>query len=1076
MDENTSRITSLVNELIVRILPPNTPKNVIQNRNSYALRILSSRISINAKQIEDEDTVRACIQKRLQKRAEEQNLTKQTLSGMSLRVQELLMNLNKKKVLKKRMSVCFLLTKISESSKIHFISPVDTFINDKDPRKSKATAPLAQRGGMEIEQSTTSGLGASAVSTQSNASKVVQKVKTTGTKTVSEQELLRDTLFAFQGIDGRNVYYSAHDDGFVIKPTLSLSDPVRKMVLQLCEMGWLYKKVVNFIEEANIDSRGLVHQSLCYALKEELNEYYRLIAVLENLRDTDDEENRSAFLAGQQPGSKSLNLRKMYLWSLEPFERLKWMSIFCDACKKIKGSVILSTIYGYTKQGSPSVQILVNRILKQVLAPFSNFLKQWVYNGELADLYGEFFISINPYIKDDDLWHNRYVLNREMIPGFMDLQLAEKILTTGKSVNFMRKCCLATDWYLNIDFIDLSSAVVSNVNQTLNFTEFKEWALRTNEMTCKALLNVMFDKFRLVQHFKMLKRFLLFGQGDFIQYLMDLLIGELSKPATSIYKHNLLAILETAIRSSNAQFIENDLLNRIDIKLLEPSPGDNGWDIFSLTYKVESPLSTLFSAKLMNGYLKIFNFLWRIKRIEHSLNLLWQQHMKGAALMDRMQGFRVHIHKCNLLRNEMNHFVGNLFNYLMVEVVEGAWTTFMEEVQQAKDLDEMIGYHEKFVTSILEKGLLTPKNEKLYKQMVKMFDLIFRFKCTQEVLLTSIQGEDHRRAARRNRRDMMEILEEDDLDDRSQASSDLNRDDTLEIESLGNVSMQRNAMRVEYLNNLQTVWKDYQGAFMELMNLLKDDSLGGKLRFLSFKLDFNEFYSSLNPQNMMMRERRIEDFRINTRSNNNDDNTGGGSGGRGGRGGRGGPGGRGGRGGPGSGDGEYYNPRESNNNEYYNPRESNYNPRDSDNNDYYGQESHESYRPEPKISPPRFGQGDQMLTEDEEEFKQNVPLPHDSYSTMRKSPPTEYSRPTAVEDIGVNLRQPGGSTVNLSSIQASMDRLGDMLRNKTRPGTSGSRQFDPRDSQFGSEGLESNSFLKSYQDDQPYGGGNGNYK
>jgi len=1013
MNDNTSRITSLVNDLIVSILPASTPKNVIQNQSSYALRILSSHIRTNPKQTEDEETIRACIQKRLQKRAEEQNLTKQTQSGMSLRVQELLMNLNKKKVLKKRMSVCFLLTKISEnadSNKFNFISPMNSFLKDKQPGKWKATAPAGQRPGMEIEQSTSSAMGVSTVSTQS---KIVQKVKTKGSTTVSENELLRDTLFAFQGIDGKNVYYSAHDDGFVIKPTLSLSDPVRKMVLQLCEMGWLYKKVVNFIEEANIDSRGLVHQSLCYALKEELNEYYRLIAVLENLRDTDDEQSRSAFLAGDQSGgSQSLSLRKLYLWSLEPFERLKWMGIFCDACKKIKGSVILSTIYGYTKQGSPSVQILVNRILKQVLAPFSNFLKQWVYNGELADLYGEFFITINPYIKDDDLWHNRYVLNREMIPGFMDLQLAEKILTTGKSVNFMRKCCLATDWYLDIDFIDLSSAVVSNVNQTLNFTEFKEWALRTNEMTCKALLNVMFDKFRLVQHFKTIKRFLLFGQGDFIQYLMDLLISELSKPATSIYRHNLLAILETAIRSSNAQFIDNDLLNRVDIKLLEPSPGDNGWDIFSLTYKVESPLSTLFSAKLMNGYLKIFNFLWRIKRIEHSLNLLWQQHMKGAGLMERMKGFKVHIHKCNLLRNEMNHFVGNLFNYLMVEVIEGAWITFMEEVQQAKDLDEMIGYHEKFVTSILEKGLLTPKNEKLYKQMVKLFDLIFRFKCTQEVLLTSIQGEDHRRAARKNRRDMMEILEEDDLDDRSQGSSEFNRDDTLEIESLGNMSMQRNAMKVEYLNNLQTVWKDYQGAFMELMNLLKDDSLGGKLRFLSFKLDFNEYYSSLNPQNMMMRERKIEDFRIKSRANPNDSLGGGDS--------------------------------------HIHPSE------------LYS-------RPQPQISPPKFGHGDQMLTEDtEEEFKHNVPpIPSESFSTIRRGPPTEYARPTGVEDIGINLNRPGtGSTGTLSSIQASMDRLGDMLRNRARPGSDNSRQIGQRDSQgFGSEGMESNSFLRSYQDD-----------
>jgi len=44
------------------------------------------------------------------------------------------------------------------------------------------------------------------------------------------------------------------------------------------------------------------------------------------------------------------------------------------------------------------------------------------------------------------------------------------------------------------------------------------------------------------------------GQGDFMQYLMDLLAEELGEPASKIYKHTLMGFLETAIRSSNAQY------------------------------------------------------------------------------------------------------------------------------------------------------------------------------------------------------------------------------------------------------------------------------------------------------------------------------------------------------------------------------------------------------------------------------------------------------------------------------------------------------------------------------------------
>lgn len=43
----------------------------------------------------------------------------------------------------------------------------------------------------------------------------------------------------------------------------------------------------------------------------------------------------------------------------------------------------------------------------------------------------------------------------------------------------------------------------------------------------------------------------------------------LSKPASLLYRHNLTSILETAVRSSNAQFDDPDILNRLGVQLLE---------------------------------------------------------------------------------------------------------------------------------------------------------------------------------------------------------------------------------------------------------------------------------------------------------------------------------------------------------------------------------------------------------------------------------------------------------------------------------------------------------------------------
>ena len=65
-----------------------------------------------------------------------------------------------------------------------------------------------------------------------------------------------------------------------------------------------------------------------------------------------------------------------------------------------------------------------------------------------------------------------------------------------------------------------------------------------------------------------------------MQYLMDLLAEELGEPANKIYKHTLMGYLETAIRSSNAQYHEPEFLNRLDINLMKASAGDRGWEIF----------------------------------------------------------------------------------------------------------------------------------------------------------------------------------------------------------------------------------------------------------------------------------------------------------------------------------------------------------------------------------------------------------------------------------------------------------------------------------------------------------------
>lgn len=70
----------------------------------------------------------------------------------------------------------------------------------------------------------------------------------------------------------------------------------------------------------------------------------------------------------------------------------------------------------------------------------------------------------------------------------------------------------------------------------------------------------IFGRYRFREHCLAIKQYLLLGQGDFIQYLMDLIGPDLSQPAGLVSKFKLAGLLEAAVRASNAQYDDRCVL------------------------------------------------------------------------------------------------------------------------------------------------------------------------------------------------------------------------------------------------------------------------------------------------------------------------------------------------------------------------------------------------------------------------------------------------------------------------------------------------------------------------------------
>ena len=72
--------------------------------------------------------------------------------------------------------------------------------------------------------------------------------------------------------------------------------------------------------------------------------------------------------------------------------------------------------------------------------PVTTMLQRWIYEGELEDPDGEFFVAdAGAALKIEHFWEKKYSIRESMLPSFMQRDLCDKILLIGKSINYIRK-------------------------------------------------------------------------------------------------------------------------------------------------------------------------------------------------------------------------------------------------------------------------------------------------------------------------------------------------------------------------------------------------------------------------------------------------------------------------------------------------------------------------------------------------------------------------------------------------------------------------------------------------------------
>ena len=252
----------------------------------------------------------------------------------------------------------------------------------------------------------------------------------------------------------------------------------------------LSKTLQHITKSLNYQTNSLTIQSIYHSINDLLIEYYKLV---------------NSF--------KNKNIKHLLVYTNSPNYCLTFISDLIDLIKSTDSN-ILTRLFEFTLLGDPLIAKISMGLLVKASTPLFNMIKKWIYTGTVDDMYNEFFIEINEHV-DQECWDKRATIDWSKVPCFLDDNLVIMIQTVGKSLFFIRNVCKQVSYKIPIKSSEFNDAFTFG-----NMSLLKKVVQTAYNSTNEYLINIMYKDYKLLDHFKAIKKYLLLEQGDFVTYLL----------------------------------------------------------------------------------------------------------------------------------------------------------------------------------------------------------------------------------------------------------------------------------------------------------------------------------------------------------------------------------------------------------------------------------------------------------------------------------------------------------------------------------------------------------------------------
>jgi gamma-tubulin complex component 3 len=332
------------------------------------------------------------------------------------------------------------------------------------------------------------------------------------------EDLIQEVIYSLTGKTGKYLKKDVTGEFKLDMKARNLSIQEASSLLRLADVGFIHNEIQKFTDQnSEYFLCGLFGQGLISHVKQELTDYYGLVATLQEKLN---KQRNKSYLDWEK--SENLSMIKVLAMLSQPANRLRNIHQILSACKNLKGGSMVSALYSHLSNGDPSYRSIVKSMLIAACRPLHTMLSNWLLEGEIKDPHNEFFIEEIKDVSSENLWHHKYRVMKARLPSFIPQNLAKKILTAGKSINFLREVCQDKSAIKGRE--ELKKCFENNVEDLLapiHDTKLHEMIDSVYLNTSKKVMDIAMGTYRLLEHLQAMRKYLLLGQGDFIELLME---------------------------------------------------------------------------------------------------------------------------------------------------------------------------------------------------------------------------------------------------------------------------------------------------------------------------------------------------------------------------------------------------------------------------------------------------------------------------------------------------------------------------------------------------------------------------